>query len=194
MGYLDDDEAAPILSKCSGLSSLALFAAGPGPACLSMMALMPLTRLSASLDRLFDEKVDFDHPLFTRLTHLEVFDSARRAPWSMGFRRIPSLTHLSFNFPEDWANHRPFIDDVLAHCAALEVFVLISDDDDYLSGFMAPFEYFARDPRCVLLTVKDLLNDWEIGVEGGTDYWVRAERFIKQRRSGEIEGESYSTA
>lgn len=196
LGYLSDDDTAPILSKCTGILSLAIFHGGPGLVCLPFMGVMPLVRLSTSLGRLFgsDEGVDFDHPLFAHLTHLEVFDSAPHDSWSTGFRRIPSLTHLSFNFPHDWLNHRLFIDDVLAHCAVLDVFVLIADDDDYLSGLMPRFEYFADDPRCVLLTVKEFLEDWEIGVEGGTDYWVRAERFIQQRRSGEIKGESLTTA
>jgi hypothetical protein len=31
------------------------------------------------------------------------------------------------------------------------------------------------------------VEDWKVGVEGGEDFWVRAELFIAKRKRGEIQ-------
>jgi hypothetical protein len=45
-----------------------------------------------------------------------------------------------------------------------------------------------HDPRFVLmcLTNEDYVADWKVGVDGGKDFWVRAELFLAKRKRGEV--------
>ncbi|KAJ7256087.1 hypothetical protein C8J57DRAFT_1517809 [Mycena rebaudengoi] len=60
---------------------------------------------------------------------------------------------------------------------------------------MGPFElsnetrYSVDDPRFVLMWLSndEYAEDWKVGVEGGRDFWVRAELFIAKRKRGEIQ-------
>ncbi|KAJ7493131.1 hypothetical protein B0H11DRAFT_1911561 [Mycena galericulata] len=61
-----------------------------------------------------------------------------------------------------------------------------------ISDTLQHFYYFKEDPRAVLLPVNDYLRDWEIGAEGGTDYWVIAEDFVKKRHSGVIQASNFA--
>lgn len=70
--------------------------------------------------------------------------------------------------------------------------MLICEDDIGPLGMMSHYECFGDDPRSVLLVVTDYMEEWELGAESRADFWVRVEGFIKQRRSGEIKGESPS--
>ncbi|KAJ7474575.1 hypothetical protein B0H11DRAFT_2034947 [Mycena galericulata] len=193
VGQIRDDEASRILATCTGVSNLALFHGGMNHL-FPLLAVMPLVRLSASLKALFGSAtIDFDHPLLSRLTHLEIFDvGPYMDSWSIG--RLPSLSHISFNFPDTWArsdSHRAFFEGVRANCGVLEVLVLICDDDRHLRAMMSHYNYFGDNTRSVLVGLRDFRRDWELGAEGGTDYWVRAETFIKQRQSGEIPASDY---
>jgi hypothetical protein len=71
----------------------------------------------------------------------------------------------------------------------LEVLLLIFVDE-YEKESWENYRYFGEDPRSILIFVTRFLVDWEKGATGGEDYWVRAERFIQQRRSGKVKGES----
>lgn len=190
-----DDDAVQILSRCTGTSNLALFIGDLHPEFLPLMTIIPLVRLSTNLGRLFGSaRVDFDHPVFAHITHLDIFDSDTSPPhnWPVALGRLPCLTHISFNFPVDWIHtnyHRRFFQDVLAHCSFLKVLVLMGDDGDDLHFLKSHYEYFGEDTRSVLMTMEDYVEDWKIGAEGGADYWVRAEEFIRRRQSGEIQGE-----
>ncbi|KAJ7439697.1 hypothetical protein B0H11DRAFT_2293343 [Mycena galericulata] len=190
-----------ILSMCSRISDLALFRANYEPPFqyskfLPLMAAMPLVRLSTYLRALFyHERVDFSHPIFTHITHLNLLDTRAGDWWPEGLGRLPCLTHISFDFPSSpypSGLHDHFLRDVFAHCALLEVFIFRCRNDDEVRGNLPYYTYLADEPRSVLLGVYNLLEDWQIGAEGGVDYWVRAERFIKQRQSGEISVRDYA--
>jgi hypothetical protein len=182
-----------ILSMCSGTSDLALFHANLDfkySKFLPLLAAMPLVRLSTNLKALFHpEVVDFRHPVFATITHLNLTDVMEGHSWAVGFGCLPCLTHISVDFPQSWypsGLHDRFLEDVFANCAGLEVFIFRCAEDKAVIANLPYYKYLADEPRSVLLAVDNYLEDWGVGAEGGADYWIKAERFIKQRQSGEI--------
>ncbi|KAJ7483782.1 hypothetical protein B0H11DRAFT_2020508 [Mycena galericulata] len=189
VSHMIDDDAFRILSlyHSARVSNLFLFSGvAEDHRFLPFLTAMPLARLSASLQPLFRSAIDFAHPVFARLTHLETFDIDYSDYSPVDFGRLPCLTHISFNFPSAWASQHPFFEEVLANSAALKVFILLTYGDEETREVMSEFAYFGDDTRAVVLDRRHVWGDWETGAEGGADYWVRAERFIKQRQSGEI--------
>jgi hypothetical protein len=148
---------------------------------------LPLKRLYCSLHTLFvsQPRIDFNHRLFSRITHLEVFDYPSSC---FDLALIPHLTHLSFN---KRASHVVWLT-LLRTCPSLRVLI----------GFMrglpttllgSPDEQdLARDPRFVTMYRPDALKNWAIGANTGIDHWSRADEFIAKRRSGEVDGMSPS--
>jgi hypothetical protein len=141
-------------------------------------------RLSAPIASFFDhDTVDLTLPLFSSLTHLDAFDSFVASSWSdwSSLALLPVLTHLAFlNLANLGA------DKILAACRKLQVligmhevsFVVQTRDD--------------LDPRflTMVLSTEDYVVDWKIGVQGGMDFWARADAFVAKTRRGEIEPSS----
>ncbi|KAF8185929.1 hypothetical protein K438DRAFT_1836517 [Mycena galopus ATCC 62051] len=149
---------------------------------------MPLRRLSTELKLLFYPiGVAFTHSLFSHITHLELLDPIEGEKWEQwqGLALIPNLTHLAF-FMEVFV---PLIQGALAACSALRVLVClyIIHPPEVSEGFAS----LAQDPRFVILRAPNFVEDWEIGARGGEDFWVRAERLIAQRNSGEVNRETF---
>ncbi|KAJ7499949.1 hypothetical protein FB451DRAFT_1207059 [Mycena latifolia] len=181
------EESVHILSKFTGAVGLALFQIALTPIFLPPITAMPLERFAVDLELLFGKSgVDFGHTLFSRLTHLDMFDSTPLDAWAVAFGQLPHLTHLSV-----WPGKPAFFRGVLQHCAQLEVLALVFTDQYGLQEGLEEYRFFGDDPRSVLMSVDDFLNDWEVGARGGEDFWVRAERFIEKRRAGEIKASDY---
>ncbi|KAF7341113.1 hypothetical protein MVEN_01845500 [Mycena venus] len=183
-----------ILSGCRRVESLALFQTDPEPSWLPFITAMPLRQLSANVDPLFGRPgVDLGHSLFAQLTHLDFFETPVSDDWVTGVCRLPCLTHLSFTFeaPGDIATV-PF-PQILASCTSLKVLIVFFSSEHDRERF-DQWQYFCDDPRSVTMVVDDFLEDWERGATGALagDYWIKAERFIQKRRSGEIKGAEYS--
>ncbi|KAJ7748367.1 hypothetical protein B0H16DRAFT_1692153 [Mycena metata] len=164
------------------------------PGILPVLAQMPLQRLSIHLGRLFGAlKIDFGHPIFSRLTHLNVLDCSSPTPeaweesWT-GLFELPCLTHLAF---QDIFSG-PIVRDILAQSRNLRLLILKSYDDTFRHGEIMPFA--TDDVRCVVMVVKNSLKDWEAGVVDRADYWTKAEEFSKKRRTGEVEAAAYIEA
>lgn len=197
------DELNAILTKCgNSIVNLGLFhvdcgsSAGPF---LDAIAHMPLRRLSADLEPLFGGcAIDMGHRVFSRLTHLDLFDindyASPRDDWPARFAQLPALTHLSLNFAPFFIHrdHTPLLSGVLAQCENLGVLVLVSGDPRLMRSKVKDetYAFFAGDARAVFMLVDDFLGDWEVGADGGRDYWRMAEEFVRKRRCGEVEGES----
>ncbi|KAF7362967.1 Tyrosinase central domain-containing protein [Mycena venus] len=181
------DELDAILTKCgSSIVNLGLFhvdcASTAGP----------------FLDAIAHIAIDMGHHVFSRLTHLDLFDiddyASTQDDWPARFAQMPALTHLSFNFPPFFTHrdHCPLLSGVLAQCESLEVLALVWGDARLMRSKVGDetYAYFGEDARAVFMLVDDFLGDWEIGADGGRDYWRRAEEFVRKRRCGEIAGES----
>ncbi|KAJ7438560.1 hypothetical protein B0H11DRAFT_1633415, partial [Mycena galericulata] len=94
--------AAFILSASSSLEDLWIILDAANASLLPIIGPLPLKRLYCRLEDLFtpNTQIDFTHPLFSHLTHLELFAGSNVVLpelWS-GLSLLPYLTHLSFNF------------------------------------------------------------------------------------------------
>ncbi|KAJ6462748.1 hypothetical protein C8R47DRAFT_1157958 [Mycena vitilis] len=184
-------KTAFILSVCTETRSLAIFQTPAAPILLPLLATMPLSRLSVGLADLFGHTtVDFGHASFARLTHLDIFEAGWDTDQMVsGLSGLPCLTHLLFNPDPDETT--PHVPDILARCKLLQVLVVLFPDENDRRDVGHEDEYFSDDLRSLIMVVNYHLEDWESGQTGGVDYWIRAERFIQKRRSGEIKASEY---
>ncbi|KAJ7847815.1 hypothetical protein B0H14DRAFT_2510340 [Mycena olivaceomarginata] len=173
-----------ILASCSAVQNLVLF---PNQSdLLPFLSTMPLRRLSTALTDVFPATgVDFMHPLFSRLTHLELMDTLTNAVWEewKGLTLIPNLTHLAFLIEKSLA----IFQGVLAACPALQVLVSLHWGFKGISYAGIGLEPLSQDTRFVCMPAPPLSADWQIGARGGDDFWVRAEKFVAQRVSGQVD-------
>lgn len=136
-------------------------------------------------------KIDFGHPFFSRLTHLDVLDSVgARALWK-GLESLPCLTHLSFAasvgriFSFDILEPvKSFLSKMLEECPTLEVILFfhsdLQDDTRVLDRVLTP----QRDPRYVVLPApRSFHDDWEAPFLGQSDVWLRAEEKVREQRA-----------
>ncbi|KAJ7627032.1 hypothetical protein FB45DRAFT_1004645 [Roridomyces roridus] len=175
-----NDDVDLIISDCSSLEDL-WGSAGASDA--DSLSSCPLKRLYCSLEPLFQYKgIDFQHPLFSRLTHLEIFDRGVEddlTSWA-GLASIPHLMHLAFN-EEDLF---PIVPDLLRLCTQLRVLVHLNAA---ATSWPEVSEGLKRELRFVGMRCGEYIKDWHMGALTGEDYWSRAEVFIAQRRSGSVD-------
>ncbi|KAJ7934152.1 hypothetical protein B0H13DRAFT_2262563 [Mycena leptocephala] len=176
-----------VLSECRGIDNLWVNGANWELQILfPLIEDLPLKRLHCSLHTLFvsQPRIDFNHRLFSQITHLEVFDYPSNC---FDLALIPHLTHLSFN---KRVSHVVWLT-LLRTCPSLRVLIgLMRGLPTTLLG--SPDEQdLARDPRFVTMYRPDALKNWAIGANTGIDYWSRAEEFIAKRRSGEVDALQY---
>ncbi|KAJ7699833.1 hypothetical protein B0H14DRAFT_3034931 [Mycena olivaceomarginata] len=157
---LDDTQLEEILSVCTEIRSLVLFQSA-GPGVLAALGATRARRLNLDLKGLL-QGIDPQslHPMFTFVTHLDLFDSPPRSP------RNGEATH------------------VFSRCRKLEAligFYTLVPDPRHLRSI--------DDLRFVTMNVSDddYVMEWVIGTRGGWDFWARADAFIKNRIKGEIQ-------
>ncbi|KAJ7684259.1 hypothetical protein DFH06DRAFT_1155132 [Mycena polygramma] len=186
---MPNSSVVDLLSSCSRISRLALYRMPPEPTTLPLLAAMPLLRLSADLLLFGPPGVDFGRPILTQLTHLDTFSQRLSADTWVTLACLPSLTHLAItNHPPGREADPATIPNILANCTSFEVLALLSHNEAGLEWY----HYFSDDPRTLIIFVDFYcLEDWERSAHGDEDYWVRAERFIQKRRSGEIKASEY---
>ncbi|KAJ7900550.1 hypothetical protein B0H14DRAFT_3852369 [Mycena olivaceomarginata] len=180
-----------IVSASSTVEDLWISTAEPIAFLLPFIGILPLKRLYCDLKELFAHKaqIDFGHPLFSRLTHLELFDQKATDSY-FDLALIPYLTHLAFNVPG--LLHMSLT--LLKTCKSLRVLVLVTLMPGHLSEMIVKREVLwqlSEDPRFVRMFCLEFVDDWKTGALTGSDYWSRAEDFIMQRRSGEIDRLQY---
>ncbi|KAJ7604474.1 hypothetical protein FB45DRAFT_1070381 [Roridomyces roridus] len=109
-----------LLFTCSSVENLWVVSQN-----LPLISALPLKRLHTLLDHLFFPRpIDFTNVLFSRLTHLEIFDRHLRAEpsiWS-SLKSLWHLTHLAFHD----ADLLFIFADLLCICSSWRVLVLIS--------------------------------------------------------------------
>ncbi|KAJ7708563.1 hypothetical protein B0H14DRAFT_3024004, partial [Mycena olivaceomarginata] len=176
-----------VLASCSAIQNLVL---GPSlwPDHLPFLLTMPLRCLSTAIANAFPTiTVDFMHPLFLNLTHLELMDRLEDAPWEewKGLALIPNVTHLAFLMQKSLAIFQGALDT----CPALQILVYLDNYFGDMVYYGIDLQPLAQDTRFVCMHALLFALDWQIGARGGDDFWVRAERFIAQRVSGQVDCE-----
>ncbi|KAJ6558035.1 hypothetical protein B0H19DRAFT_1149558 [Mycena capillaripes] len=182
------DFVTDLLSRCEATVNIAFVNPTPGSHVhlLPIFSTLPLQRLSANLRQLFtsEKAADFAHPLFSRITHLDILDFWQSDDWWdwAGLAQTPQLTHLSSHsrMPDST------IHGVLKHCRLLEVLVILYPSHSGLEIDVLSRGSISEDPRFVRLVVTDRLEDWETGARGGEDYWVAAKALVEKARSEKL--------
>ncbi|KAJ7613903.1 hypothetical protein B0H17DRAFT_1220697 [Mycena rosella] len=166
-----------ILAVCTGISDLFADSSLAAPMLTDTLGVVPLDHLTVDVGSLFDGRMmDFSHPIFRQITHLEVLDrSTREASEWEGLASLPHLTHFAFSSPNLYTALIP----ALLTCPLLECCVLIVPLG--LSGS----SLVADDIRFVRLSRPDVHADWQRGAHTGENYWTQADALIVATRAGE---------
>ncbi|KAK7051887.1 hypothetical protein R3P38DRAFT_1630807 [Favolaschia claudopus] len=185
LSHDDPDIELDILSACPNVNNLWL-AAGTGVTNITLS----LKRLHCTLKALFGfDPPNFTLPLFSSITHLEIFnvplDGIDVVAWS-ALTRLPHLTHLAFN-DDDYLSMCQTIVPNWNSLRALALIIYTEDAFKSLSDDNPIFNDLAQDPRFVAVICPEYLSDWVRGAQTGRDYWSRAEDFIAKRRLCEVD-------
>jgi hypothetical protein len=126
--------------------------------------------------------------LFLSITHLELFrgdDYDNGTTWEdwAQLATLPSLTHLCLSEPLA----RDILSPSVIACPRLVVAIGSFGDSDQTNTREFAQGLTISDPRLVIMTILINKEDWEIGAQGGDDFWSRAEGFVARKRRGEIE-------
>ncbi|KAF8649075.1 hypothetical protein AX16_006022 [Volvariella volvacea WC 439] len=169
-----------------------------------------LLRLSASLMELFPaQPVNFKHPIFRDLTHLELLDFPRGCERWSEQNNIGCLSNLRYLFITYFnsrlilhiGDHLPlgFLRRFLKECASLDILVLpvedrygvyyadvLSKDFRWTVDSMGALQMVAED-RVALYERPFPPGDgwseyWYRGAAGGEDIWVHSEKVVQRRR------------
>ncbi|KAJ7661943.1 hypothetical protein DFH06DRAFT_1042846 [Mycena polygramma] len=177
------DQLEKIISVCSGIQSFVGFQ--PGMYIPPSLGATRPRRLSLFLKDLVDcMDGDLARPMFTSLTHLDLFDVLRtRDDVLSRLSLLPALTHLAV-----WDSAEVSPAAVLSRCSRLEALVHMHDSPQSEANDSVSVD----DPRVVCMAIpdEDYEEDWVIGTRGGSDFWARADLFIARKRRGEIEPSS----
>ncbi|KAJ6598088.1 hypothetical protein DFH09DRAFT_1356446 [Mycena vulgaris] len=176
-----ETELQEMISACIGIRSLVLLHGGPS--ILPGLAVIKSRPLSVSLECLFPDQQSLDpstiHPIFTCLTHLDLFDDLPQTPW---INLLPALTHFALLRckPSEWT-------ELLSSNAKLAVLICMQ-----ITEFLPKNRISNDDVRFVYMSVldADYGPDWLTGVKSGMDFWARADLFVAKKRRGEIKPSS----
>ncbi|KAJ7648795.1 hypothetical protein DFH06DRAFT_1135599 [Mycena polygramma] len=106
------------------------------------------------------------------ITRLRLFDAIPAEHITDLCRRLPELTHLSFNDPL-----KHLLQGLLAEFPNL-VLILVSQMELYESHRLDHYASMDSEPRFVYAKVANFEKDWQKGVLSGLDYWARVEQFV----------------
>ncbi|KAJ7628149.1 hypothetical protein DFH06DRAFT_1480583 [Mycena polygramma] len=200
---LSRNDFASFLGSCPGITTLAILGNVLGPYLLPVLGAMQIQRLSLDVGQLFrdevsgeEEPINLEHPLFSTVTHLDIFDDFEAfvddpdaSEWLQSLSDLPALTHLAFSTPAIMEILRT----TLNSCPGLRVLLVAfpataSDDAKVYMEYVGPD---VTDPRFVVATYADYYGEWETSARGGDDIWARAEEFIARKRRGEVEASDH---
>ncbi|KAJ7448996.1 hypothetical protein FB451DRAFT_758690 [Mycena latifolia] len=184
-----------LLASCPGIIDLSVMV-GVGPSLLPLLGQMHIQRLGIDLRDLFTDwahalpdgsPINFGHPLFASVTHLDVFDTLYDVEQLEGIATLPVLTHLALNTSVDAA----FLKQILEACTSLQVLIVAFNEEVVDDANALAMDITFVDPRLVVATYNEYFPDWELGARGGADIWRRADDFVARKRRGEIEAHEY---
>ncbi|KAJ7718253.1 hypothetical protein B0H16DRAFT_1337542 [Mycena metata] len=186
--YADMSSIPPILAVCRGITAL-FVGCDLRPHHELLASFNSLERLSIRLDELFsgDQPVDVSSPMFAQITHLEVLDTSPSQLFvnsvCEAVGRIPQLTHLAFNSVEFCLSLPRYIR------RSLRCVVLRHRWTDLRTPHMGGGA-LGRDARFVCVAGSaDYETDWLRGVNGGDDYWARADALVTAKAAGQVKRE-----
>ncbi|KAJ7108157.1 hypothetical protein C8R44DRAFT_744110 [Mycena epipterygia] len=182
------------VAACPGIASFSLIGDITRPALLPLLGAMHIRRLSVDVGMLFGNaaddagSVDLEHPLFASVTHLDLFDGMEMEDgtgpdWLKRLSTLPALTHLGFATPPTPV----ILQHILEKCIRIRVLIVEFNVLEMKDAIALAQEINFKDPRLVLAVYRNYYSDWELGVRGGEDIWMRAEQFIARKGRGEIE-------
>jgi hypothetical protein len=130
-------------------------------------------------------------PMFTLLTHYDIFDFEDPRRQVSFLAQLPVLTHFATFF--DVSPGRDFsarARDILAACKSLRVFV---SRPLVVMGSLGSLPS-TDDVRFVYMVFRspDIERGWIAQTRGGTDFWARADAFVEKKRRGEIQPGSFA--
>ncbi|KAJ6568408.1 hypothetical protein DFH09DRAFT_1313856 [Mycena vulgaris] len=169
-GDIEPLGAKQVLKACQGVVNLAIWLPLQDAPLFPVVSSLRPKRLSINVYALYGSKSepDFAHPFFSNVTHLELVNWLDWATFMHIDYLFPHLTHLALDFDCYTEGTTARIREILASCRSLVLCLgLVSDDDtmiiasDHLAGI--------GDPRLVILSESDVLENWEASLWDGTD-------------------------
>ncbi|KAJ7718446.1 hypothetical protein B0H16DRAFT_1475584 [Mycena metata] len=185
--HLNDDALLRIIAACTGLVRLRAHYARPHRPNFRPLSVLgnfhALRYLTTEITTLFGDAttIDFTHPVFRNLTHLELidalssFDTAHQI--CTGLTDIPNLTHIAFMTEMLGKALQPLLH-LFTHLRAI---VALGTRDEDL------FTELTTEDRFVWIGQHDFANDWLSGADTGEDHWTLADEFIAARRAGKVD-------
>jgi hypothetical protein len=187
------------LSACSGATNIAFFTYAE-PACLPYLERIRPARLSINIRYIFGGPPAFPSPMFSNITHLEIWNNRipenTKSLW-MGVTSLPRLTHLSFSGYERLP--QGFLHMVLKECKPLRALIILVEDFE-ITQFQGPKATLydqllpIHDLRFVISCRVGPIGDWVAGAWGHNDDWAQADNFIRLKRRGGIPSELIVTS
>jgi hypothetical protein len=182
---------------CPGIRNLSLIGNLTGAHLLLPLENMRLQRLGICLEELFavdandvyeSPQVDFEHPLFETVTHLDIFDDVQNdeeedKEWLEQLPVLPALTHLAFNGPPSFSTIRHILSESPRLCVLLVTYPKLQAQG--AREFADSID--VEDPRLVVAVNEvNYYDDWEAGARGREDIWFRADAFVAAKSRGLI--------
>ncbi|KAJ7438915.1 hypothetical protein B0H11DRAFT_2293615 [Mycena galericulata] len=192
--YLDQEsEWSPeVLRVCTRTRSFSATGRSPNPSLLLILLETDLRQLGVSLEHLFGgvRYIDLNHPLFTSITHLDIFDDITESYYiqiPQQIASLPTLTHLCLN------DHVPadILRAILSDCTNLHILVNLWHYSKVSEGRALARNPPLKDSRFVVGMYQNYPREWEAGARGDNDCWRAAENFIAQKRRGAIPESRY---
>ncbi|KAJ7784777.1 hypothetical protein B0H16DRAFT_309635 [Mycena metata] len=181
---LDNEALERILAACTGLVRLrtAPLHSRFLPALGNFSA---LRHLCTEITTLFGgvSLVDFAHPAFRNITHLELLDDVPDETAHQicnGLAHIPKLTHIAFNAEVLYRALFPLLH-LFTHLRAI---VLFGDDEEYDLNLPVGL---TMDEHFISIEQEDWHRDWLCGADTGEDFWALADEFLAARRAGKVD-------
>ncbi|KAJ7926934.1 hypothetical protein B0H13DRAFT_1060003 [Mycena leptocephala] len=162
-------EACEFLRMCENLMSFGVTGHLSNPGLLPILVGMQLRRLDVKLTALFAvspiDRINFDHPIFRSITHLQLYDTIEDGRVVPHLAGLPALTHLGLRHTVPWDVFR----DLLSRCERLVLLVYHWDPFSGPTGEKLASRTPFTDARFVVTNIANYRLDWEAGVEGKTD-------------------------
>ncbi|KAF5385799.1 hypothetical protein D9615_002192 [Tricholomella constricta] len=192
-GDIHQGDALRVLTACQGVVNLAYWINDcrlrPPP--FSLIASLRPERLSVNTRGLYGSTrtLDFTHPFFERVTHLEIVDWPWMAISLVGsrFEHLPKLTHLALDIDRYDGTVIEQLRCVLKACRHLRVLLCLVPSERAIFAASSALACLDDDEngRIAILSDSDVLDNWEGSLTGNceTCQWRYAEEIIEAKRS-----------